>query len=185
MFEHLVESYGYPALFLGTLLEGETILVIGGFLARRGYLALPTVMLVAFAGSLLGDNLFFFLGRSRGEMTLTGHPKLQHKLVRAQRFLDRNRTLLILSFRFFYGLRTIIPFALGMTRISATRFFLLNAAGAACWSFAIALLGYLFGELAERLLVKLERYELLLVALIAATGLVIWLLSRWRRRKEP
>lgn len=173
MFEHLVESYGYLAIFFGTLLEGETILIIGGFLAHRDYLTLPGVMLAAFAGSLLGDNLFFFLGRSRGERTLTERPKLRQRLAKAEGFLNRNRTLLILSFRFLYGLRTVLPFAIGTTRISFTRFALLNAAGAAIWSVVITLLGYLFGELAERLLVKLERYELLLVALIALIGLCI------------
>jgi len=184
MFEHLVESYGYLALFFGTLLEGETILVIGGFLAHRGYLTLPGVMLVAFAGSLLGDTLFFFLGRSRGEGALAEWPKLRQRLAKAQGFLNRNRTLLILSFRFLYGLRTVLPFALGTTRISFARFALLNAAGAALWSVVFTLLGYLFGELAKRMLVKLERFELLLVALIAVIGLCIWLFGRWRRQKE-
>ena len=35
--EPLVSTYGYPALLVGTFLEGETILVIAGFLAHRGY----------------------------------------------------------------------------------------------------------------------------------------------------
>ena len=185
MFEHLVESYGYLALFFGTLLEGETVVIIGGFLAHRGYLTLHGVMLAAFAGSLLGDNLFFYLGRSRGEQALTRRPQLRRKLARAQGFLNRNSTLVVLSFRFLYGLRTVLPFALGTTRISVVRFTLLNAAGAALWSVGVALLGYLFGELATRLLAEVERYELLLVILIAAAGLVIWAVGkagRWRDR---
>lgn len=35
--ESLIIAYGYPALFAGTFLEGETIVVIAGFLAHRGY----------------------------------------------------------------------------------------------------------------------------------------------------
>ena len=46
--EILVSAYGYPALFIGTFLEGETILVIAGFLAHRGYLELPWVIVIAF-----------------------------------------------------------------------------------------------------------------------------------------
>lgn len=42
--ENVIESYGYWALFLGTLLEGETFVVIAGFLAHQGYLQLKLVI---------------------------------------------------------------------------------------------------------------------------------------------
>ena len=61
--ESIVDTYGYLAVLLGTFLEDETILVLGGFAAHRGYLALPWVIVAAFLGSLCGDQLFFFLGR--------------------------------------------------------------------------------------------------------------------------
>ena len=46
--ESIVDTYGYLAVLLGTFLEGETILVLGGFAAHRGYLALPWVIVAAF-----------------------------------------------------------------------------------------------------------------------------------------
>jgi membrane protein DedA with SNARE-associated domain len=39
--EPFVEAYGYLAVLAGTFVEGETILVLGGFAASRGYLGLP------------------------------------------------------------------------------------------------------------------------------------------------
>ena len=51
--ESIVENYGYAALLVGTFLEGETILVIAGFLAHRGYLHLPWVFIVAFLVSMV------------------------------------------------------------------------------------------------------------------------------------
>lgn len=47
--ESLIENYGYLAILIGTFLESETILVLGGFIAHQGYLALPWVILAAFA----------------------------------------------------------------------------------------------------------------------------------------
>jgi hypothetical protein len=35
----LIQNYGYVAVFLGTLLESETVLVLAGFAAHRGYLS--------------------------------------------------------------------------------------------------------------------------------------------------
>ncbi|MFN2964422.1 DedA family protein, partial [Escherichia coli] len=45
------------------IFEGETILVLAGFLAFRGYMQLDTVILTAFLGSYAGDQLWYFLGR--------------------------------------------------------------------------------------------------------------------------
>jgi len=72
--ESIVDTYGYVAVLLGTFLEGETILVLGGFAAHRGYLALPGVILAAFIGSLCGDQLFFFLGRRHSQAVLARRP---------------------------------------------------------------------------------------------------------------
>ena len=61
--ESAIHSYGYWAILVGTFLEGETVLVLGGLAAFQGFLSLPGVILAAFVGSMCGDQLFFFLGR--------------------------------------------------------------------------------------------------------------------------
>lgn len=72
--EHLIRDYGYWALLVGTFLEGETILIIGGFSARLGLLELPYVMVIAFIGSLSGDQLSYFIGYFKGRELLFKHP---------------------------------------------------------------------------------------------------------------
>jgi len=64
--ETLLGTYGYPALLVGTFFEAETFLVLAGFAASLGYLEVPWVILVAFAGTMSGDQLFFYLGRRQG-----------------------------------------------------------------------------------------------------------------------
>ena len=56
MLEYLITTYGYPALFLGTFLEGETILIIAGIAAFEGMLDIHQAILTAFIGSMSGDN---------------------------------------------------------------------------------------------------------------------------------
>lgn len=46
--EEVVTHYGYIGILIGTFLEGETILIIAGFLAHRGYLELPFVIVRIF-----------------------------------------------------------------------------------------------------------------------------------------
>ena len=49
--ELLLHKFGYLAVVVGTFLEGETILVLAGFFAERGYLEFLLVVLCAFSGA--------------------------------------------------------------------------------------------------------------------------------------
>ena len=60
----LISQYGYWALFAGTLLEGETWLILAGFAAHQGYLQLHWVMLIAMTGGFLGDQAYSWRGNS-------------------------------------------------------------------------------------------------------------------------
>ena len=179
MLESLIQHYGYWTVLIGTLLEGETILVLGGFAAHRAFLALPGVMLAGFVGSLTSDQIFFFVARRRGNAVLANRPHWKSRLERFQRLLDRYENLVILAFRFFYGFRVIGPFALGMSRVPAWRFVILNAIGAAIWATAVSVAGYMLGRAAEALIADLERYEFAAMAAIAVVGLSAWLLRSY------
>jgi len=61
----LIDHYGYLAVFVGTILEGDTVLMLAGFAAHRGYLSLPLVLGAAALGGFLGDQFWYWLGRTR------------------------------------------------------------------------------------------------------------------------
>ena len=182
--EQFLQHYGYWAVLLGTAVEGETILILAGFAAHRGYLDLPLVVLAAFAGSLIGDQFFFYLGRRHTGALIHRRPAWTARLERARRLMERHRTPLILGFRFLYGLRTVMPFAIGISRIPVARFVLLNAAGALVWAAAVGGGGYLFGNALELLLGNLKRYEPVLFGLIAVAGTGAWGVYLQRRRRQ-
>src|SRR5262245_35305943 len=71
----LLQGYGYSVVFVGTVLEGETILALAGLAAHRGYLALPWVIAAAAAGGFLGAQIYFFVGRFYGPRVLARFPK--------------------------------------------------------------------------------------------------------------
>jgi len=174
--EHLIDSDGYLALVAGTFLEGETILVLGGVAAKLGYLRLPWVIVSAFVGTLMSDQLFFFMGRWQGQALLLKHPHWNSRAQRVHRMLERHRIPIIIGFRFVYGFRTITPFVLGMSRVPAVEFIAFNIVGAAAWASAIACLGYAFGKAMELLLGDIRHYEKWILLSVIAAGSIIWLL---------
>lgn len=179
----LIDSYGYPALFIGTFLEGETILLLAGLASHRGYMSLPVVMATACCASVLGDQLYFWIGRRYGSALASRFTWLEQGAARVRHLLHRFHTPLILSIRFLYGLRIAGPIALGMTReIPWRRYLILNLIGGVIWAIAIAGLGFVFGSALELVLADLRRYELWAFAgLLLMAGLVGLVLHRRRR----
>ena len=182
--ELIIGSYGYIALLVGTFLEGETILILAGFAAHLGYLHLPWVILVAFLGTVSGDQLFFYLGRRQSRFVLHKHPAWQRRLDRVERLFERYQTLLILGFRFLYGLRTVTPFVLGRSGVSPGYFFLLNALSALVWSVAVGTGGYLFGNFLRLIMGDIRRYEFESFCAIACIGGLIWGIYFYRSRRK-
>ena len=176
----LIENYGYWVVFAGTLLEGESVLLLAGFAAYSGLLELHTVIAVAVLGSFLGDQLWFFAGRMHGAKLLARFPKYAAPAARAEALLHKYHAPIILAVRFLYGLRIVLPFTIGMSSIPTLRFQLLNFAGAVLWSASGAVAGYLFGNAIEAMLGDLKRDEEIFFAVLALGGLAWWWYSRRR-----
>ncbi len=183
----LIETYGYLALLIGTFLEGETILVVAGFAAHQGYLKLPWVIVCAFAGTLVSDQLFFLLGHKKGRRVLTRWFSWEKRAQKVQALLDRYQVLVVLGFRFLYGLRNVTPFVIGASGFNPRRFLVLNILGAALWSVVVGCGGYLFGHVLETILQDFKKYELWALTGLIVGGLVLWvgsLIVRYRRQAQ-
>ncbi|MCX5907742.1 MAG: DedA family protein [Deltaproteobacteria bacterium] len=187
--EAIIGTYGYLVLLVGTFFEGETVLVLAGFAAHLGYLRLPWVIAVAFAGTLCIDQFFFYLGRRHRwhiQAFLAKHPRWLNRAMRVQRLVETYRTPLVLGFRFLYGLRSIAPFVIGTGRIPARTFLLLNIVSALAWATAVGTAGFLFGHLLTSLLGDIKRIQGLIMALVAVAGVLIWVfLFFFLRRSKP
>ncbi|MBU1229722.1 MAG: DedA family protein [Proteobacteria bacterium] len=144
--------YGYLALFIGTFLEGETILIIAGFAAYNGHLSLTLCILSAFLGSFAGDQTAFYIGRYNKSFLEKRLKKWECRIEKVHRLLEKHQVLVLISFRFFYGFRNITPFAVGTTNVSPWRFFALNGIGAGIWAISFGVGGYYLGDVLERFL---------------------------------
>ena len=180
----LIEQYGYPVLVVGCLLEGETILALAGFAARRGHLFLPWVMVVAAISGWIGDQIFFWLGRRHGTLVLQRMPSVAAQAQRVQRLILRYDAWVIVGVRFAYGLRIAGPVLIGTSGVSAARFAFFNGLGAILWATIVASLGWALGAAVESLLNEVHQYEVWLFALIAAVAIGLFLWHRLRDRSQ-
>jgi len=75
--ENIVRHYGAFAVMpilaieaIGAPVPGESLLIFASVLAGRGEMSLPALLIFAWVGSVIGDNLGFLIGRKLGRKTV-------------------------------------------------------------------------------------------------------------------
>ena len=177
-----IQAYGYWAMLVGGFLQGEIVLILGGFVAHRGYLKLPLVILVGLAGCLTADLFYFCLGRLKGRDLLAKHPSWHPKVIRVQKLFEVYDSLFIIGFRFLYGIRAISLIVLGTSQVKTAKFLFLNTLSAAVYTALLGISGYVFGIALAVLFRNFQRYEAWAIMAIAFLGTALWLLHRRFRK---
>lgn len=190
MIEFLTEhgpTLAYIILFLGSLVEGESVVLSAGFLAYTGFLRLDYVMMIAFFATVTADQSLYYVGRFYGPGLLARHPKWQDRTAKIFRLLNKYSVGFILTFRFIYGIRTLSPLVIGTSGIPIRRFTILNFIAAVIWTVLSCsggyLLGYLFADDIEEMMALAVRYQHIVV--LSLLGLVLGAggFFYWRRMR--
>lgn len=176
----VISQYGYLAVFLGVILEGETVLLLAGYSAHRGYLDFSAVLGLAWLGVALVDQLYFWLGRRRGTRIAGQFPRLRGRIERAGLLIERHPVQVIFAMRFAFGLRIAAPIAVGMSSVSWRRYTLINLVSTAFWALAVGSAGYAFGALLNQLLERIEKYEHWVIIAAISFAVLVHLVMRQR-----
>lgn len=141
-----IKEYGYIILFFWSILEGESGLVMAGLLSHTGDMNLFLAIFIAGLGGFAGDQLYFYIGRFNKSYVHRKLKQQKRKLALAHLLLKKHGWPIIFLQRYLYGLRTIIPIAIGLTGYSAKKYALINLIAAWCWSSVIILPVWYFGN---------------------------------------
>lgn len=182
--EFLLHKFGYLAVFVGTFLEGETILVMAGFFAERGHLRILLVIVTAFGGAFVGHIFWFWLGRRRGMAVLSRFPRLMKHFSKGIRIFERYGAPAIFVTQWLYGLRITCAVIVGISRIPAAKFILYEAISCIVWAIVIGGAGFVFGRAVERILGRAASIEKWGLIVLLAIGLGTWAYHQWKDRKD-
>ena len=155
--EHLVRHYGVVAIFVILALEavgapvpGETLLIFGSLLASRGEMSLPALLLFAWAGSVVGDNFGYLIGRKVGRATVAhygakvGLNETRYRAV--ERTFSRYGPVTVIFARFVNILRQLNGIVAGTLGMSWWQFLSFNAMGGALWVAVWVFVPFYFAE---------------------------------------
>ena len=180
-----VSQYGLWIVFFGMMVEGTTMILATGILCYLGMLSPTEAFAAAVAGAILGDQLWYLLGRRYARPLLVRFPRLATHVNRLEEKVRSKGDWLAFSGRFIYSGAILFPLTLGVYRYSWKRFSLLDALGVGIWAAGGIALGALLGTGIERIFGELQRLEDLLLAILLV-GLGAWQLRRFfsRRRRD-
>jgi membrane-associated protein len=190
---HLVETAGYPLLFVivmsessGIPVPGETALITAAVLASRGKLQIELVIPLAAAGAIVGDNIGYLIGRKGGRWVLERpgafRRQRQEVLQIGEPFFERHGPKAVYFGRFVLGLRVWASWLAGATRMHWRSFAIWNALGGISWATLVGVVAYLLGHSAGNAIETFGLYGL--AALLLAVISTVVLHRRHRRRSS-
>jgi undecaprenyl-diphosphatase len=194
-----VATYGYILVFLGVFLEnsamlglvvpGETILIIAAFYAAQGELNIVYIMIVAFVGAVMGDNVGYYIGRRGGHPFIKKYGKYflihEKRLIATERYFEKHGGKTIFIARFTSFLRALAALTAGVCRMEYRLFFWYDLSGAIIWSVVISLLGYFLGDNWPVLSKIIDRIGLgILIAVIAVIAVGVLIRRRFKVEKD-
>ena len=191
---HLLLEYGLYLLFVAVAIEsagvpipGETTLIVAAYLARpeQHHYSLWSVIVVAAAGAIVGDNIGYGLGRFGGRRLIERWSFTARHAAKvlppAERYFQRHGAKTVFIGRFVALLRVTAAWLAGISHMQWWKFLIWNAAGGIAWAVSVSLVSYWAGKAVAE---TINRYGLYgVIGLIALAAVAYVGLRYWRRRR--
>jgi len=177
-FTNLILTYGYSFIFLGSMFEGEIVLVLGGLVAYAGILKLHFILLFAILGAITADICWFMIGRKKGAAIFKKFGWLEKISRKPQAMIHKNPKAISFFMRFMYGFRNVVPMSLGMSEIKTSTFIFYDSLGAILWVLIIGFAGYFFGDILEVFIGRIRHNEFRIIIIAVTSFYLITLIIR-------
>lgn len=166
--EDLIREGGYFAyliLFLYSFGGGFVGLVIASVLSYAGDLNLAITMMVAGTSNFLGDQFLFYMARTNKVYAKDTMKKYGRKVALAHLWMRRYGSTVVFFQKYVYGIKTLIPLAMGLTKYSYKKFTIYNIFATALWTIVVGYTSYMLGEI---ILTYASEYKYYGIAVILA-----------------
>lgn len=179
-----VFAFAETGAFVGLVVPGETVMLLGGAVAGQGAISIYLLIAVAWFAAWLGDTTSFFLGRRLGRGFVMEHgPRVgisHERFEKVEDYFDRHGGKTIFIGRFVSLVRAFAPFIAGSSGMRYRAFVPYSILGTGLWASAHILIGYFFSRSIETAGKYAAKGAFLLGTLIAVVAGSIFLYRHFR-----
>lgn len=141
-----LSTYGYIILFAYSFGGGMVAIVAAGVLSYAGKMDLGTSIVVAALANIIGSSFLFYMGRYNKNALMPYIKAHRRKLALSQILMKKYGDKIIFIQKFIYGLKTLVPMTIGITKYSQTKFHILNSLSSIVWAVVLGFGSYSAGE---------------------------------------
>ena len=144
--EELIKEWGYIILFLYSFGGGFLALVFAGVLSYSGELNIFICIVTSGVSNFLGDQFLFIIARKNKNYAKQMMSQYSRKVAYSHLLIRKYGSIVVFFQKYLYGIKTLVPLAMGLSKYNFTQFTILNIIATFLWSFIIGFVGFYMGE---------------------------------------
>jgi membrane protein DedA with SNARE-associated domain len=187
-------KHGYVVLFaavlaqqLGLPLPSTPFIIAAGALAQSGKLSFFAALLIGCCAAIMADLVWFEIGRRRGTRVLQLLCRISlepdYCVRRTENSFAKHGSMTLVIGKLVPGVSVLATPMAGVYGMARSRFLLFDGLGILLWIGAFQLLGYLFSDQLEDIVVYASRFGGLLFVLLVG-GLVAYVGWKYAQRRK-
>ena len=184
----LLTEHVYIILFVSLILEfaalplpGETMMVVAGVMAYNNHGSYIGMIIASALGTVIGMQFSYEIGRRLGTKAIDKYGVYigltPYRMTKAAEFFNKFGNIVIVIAYFLPGVRHILGYFSGISRIDAKKFHIYSTIGGVFWVVVFITLGYVLGPSAPHAFKLLHKYGTMLF-ILAIAGLFIYLIYK-------
>ena len=188
MLFRLLAEHVYVILFVSLILEfaalplpGETMMVVAGVMAYNDHGSYIGMIIASALGTVIGMQFSYEIGRRLGTKAIDKYGVYigltPYRMTKAAEFFNKFGNIVIVIAYFLPGVRHILGYFSGISRIDAKKFHIYSTIGGVFWVVVFITLGYVLGPSAPHAFKLLHKYGTMLF-ILAIAALFIYLIYK-------
>ena len=184
----LLTEHVYVILFLSLILEfaalplpGETMMVVAGVMAYNNHGSYLGMIIASALGTVIGMQFSYEIGRRLGTKAVDKYGMYigltPYRMTKTAEFFNKFGNIVIVIAYFLPGVRHILGYFSGISRIDAKKFHIYSIIGGVFWVVVFITLGYVLGPSAPHAFKLLYKYGTMLF-ILAIAALFIYLIYK-------
>jgi len=163
-----LDDIGYFLLFVYSFGGGFIGLATAAVFASLGKMSLIFSIVLAATANFVGSTLLFYFARNSKSEAMVFLKKHRRKLALVHILMKKRGSWVLFIQKFIYGIKTLVPLAVGITKYDARKFVPINLIASFVWAITIGITAYFFGSAILKGLHYIENYPWLAPVVLAA-----------------